>query len=85
MEMLSGSQISSFLSATSLVWASSIVLLMIGLVFFIKYKERHDSISNSRFLVLYILTIVLNALEYVMNIVMEKNPPYEVYVYKLYT
>ena len=84
MEMLSGSQISSFLSATSLVWASSIVLLMIGLVFFIKYKERHDSISNSRFLVLYILTIVLNALEYVMNIVMEKNPPYEVYVYKLY-
>ena len=56
MEMLSGSQINSFLSATSLVWSSSIVLLMVGLVYFLKYKERHGSNKNSHFLVLYIFT-----------------------------
>ena len=44
MDMLSGSQINSFLSATSLLWASSFVLIMVGLVFYIKYQERHDSI-----------------------------------------
>ena len=84
MEMLSGSQIDSFLSATSLVWASSIVLIMIGLVYFIKYKESHDSIKNTQFFVLYLLTIILNILEYVMNIIMQRNPSYETIIYKSY-
>lgn len=84
MEMLSGSQISSFLSATSLVWSSSIILLMIGLVYFIKHRERNESIKQSRFFVLYFLTILLNVLEYVINIVMQNNPSYETIIYKFY-
>ena len=84
MDMLSGSQISSFLSATSLLWVSSIVLIMIGLVYFIKYRERHDAGRNSKFFSLYIITIVLNVFEYVMNIVMQTNPPYETIVYRSY-
>ena len=84
MEMLSGSQINSFLSATSLVWSSSIVLLMIGLVFFIKYKGRNDSLINSPFFLLYVFTVVLNILEYVLNYVMQTNPTYEFLIYKFY-
>ena len=84
MEMMSGSQINSFLSATSLVWASSIVLMMVGLVYFIKWRESHDSIQNSQFLVLYLFTIALNILEYVMNFVMQTNPSYETIIYKSY-
>ena len=84
MEMMSGSQINSFLSATSLIWASSIVLMMIGLVYFIKYKERHDSIKNNQFFTFYLITICLNIFEYVLNLVMQKNPSYELYIYKLY-
>ena len=84
MEMLSGSQIDSFLSATSLMWVSSIVLIMVGLVYYIKYKERHDSIKNSQFFILYLLTIILNILVYVMNIIMRTNPPYETIIYKAY-
>ena len=84
MDMLSGSQIDSFLSATSLMWVSSIVLIMVGLVYYIKYKESHDSIKNSQFFNLYLLTIALNILEYIINIVMQNNPPYEIFVYKSY-
>ena len=84
MEMLSGSQINSFLSATSLVWSSSIVLLMVGLVYFLKYKERHSSNKNSHFLVLYIFTLILNIMEYVLTIVMQNNPSYEMIIYKSY-
>ncbi len=84
MDMLSGSQISSFLSATSLLWVSSIVLIMVGLVYFIKYRERHDSGRNTKFFLLYLITIILNVLEYVMNIVMQTSPSYEVFIYKSY-
>ena len=84
MDMFSGSQISSFLSATSLVWASSIVLFMVGLVYYIKFRERNDSIRNTKFFMLYIFTIVLNILEYILNIVMQSNPFYETFVYKFY-
>ena len=84
MEMMSGSQINSFLSATSLIWASSIVLMMIGLVYFIKYKERHDSIKDYQFFIFYLITICLNIFEYVLNLVMQKNPSYETYIYKFY-
>lgn len=84
MDMLSGSQISSFLSATSLMWASAIVLVMVGLVYFIKFKERHDSISKSQFFSLYVLIVVLNILEFFMNIIMQTNPPYEMVVYRIY-
>lgn len=84
MDMLSGSQIDSFLSATSLVWVSSIVLIMVGLIYFIKYKESNESIKNSPFFSLYFLTILLNVLEYLLNIVMHNNPPYETVVYKVY-
>ena len=84
MDMMSGSQIGSYISATSFLWASSIVLVMIGLVYFIKFRERHDSIENSQFLVLYVLTIILNVLELVMNKVMEQSPSYETIFYKSY-
>ena len=84
MDMLSGSQISSFLSATSLIWASSFVLIMMGLVYFIKYRERPDSIRNSKFFGLYLISVVLNVFEYIMNIVMQTNPFYETIVYKIY-
>ncbi len=84
MEILSGSQISPFIAATSLVWSSSIVLVMVGLVYFIKYKERNDSMNNSKFLLLYFLTIVLNIMEYVLNMIMDKNPSYEMFVYRTY-
>ena len=84
MEILSGSQISPFIAATSLVWSSSIVLVMVGLVYFIKYKERNDSMNNSKFLLLYFLTIVLNIMEYVLNMIMDKNPSYEMLLYRTY-
>ena len=84
MDMFSGSQISSFLSATSLVWASSIVLFMVGLVYYIKFRERNDSIRNTKFFMLYIFTIILNILEYILNIVMQNNPFYETFIYKFY-
>ncbi len=84
MEMLSGSQIDSFLSATSLVWSSSIVLIMIGIVYFIKYRERHDSLKNSNFFLIYVLTVILNVFEYILNIVMQSNPSYELVIYKIY-
>ena len=84
MDMLSGSQISSFLSATSLLWVSSIVLIMMGLVYFIKYRERHDSGRNTKFFLLYLFTIILNVLEYIMNIVMQTSPSYEIFIYKFY-
>ena len=84
MDMLSGSQINSFLSATSLLWASSFVLIMVGLVFYIKYQERHESIKHSKFFTLFLFTVILNVLEYVMNIVMQNNPSYEVIIYKVY-
>ncbi len=84
MEMLSGSQINSFLSATSLVWSSSIVLLMIGLVYYIKYIGRDESLIKSPFFLLYNFTVILNLLEYVLNFVMQKNPSYEHVVYKFY-
>lgn len=84
MEMLSGSQINSFLSATSLVWSSSIVLLMIGLVYFFKYMGRDDSLIKSPFFILYMFTVILNLLEYALNFVMQKNPPYEFLTYRFY-
>lgn len=84
MDMLSGSQISSFLSATSLVWASSIVLIMVGLVYFIKHRERRESIKSSKFFYLYLFTVILNILEFYMNIVMQNSPSYEIVVYKIY-
>ena len=84
MEMLSGSTIDEFLAATSLVWASFVVLIMIGLVFFIKFKERNDSIKRNKFFTLYILTLALNIFELYLNIVMKNNPSYEVIIYKTY-
>ena len=84
MDMLSGSQIDYFLSATSLVWASSIVLIMVGLVYYIKYRESHNSIKNSQFFGLYLLTFLLNILEYILNVVMHNSPPYETIIYKTY-
>ena len=84
MDMLSGSQIDYFLSATSLVWASSIVLIMVGLVYYIKYRESHNSIKISQFFGLYLLTFLLNILEYILNIVMHNSPPYETIIYKTY-
>ena len=84
MDMLSGSQINPFLSATSLVWSSSIVLVMVGIVYFIKFRERHDAGKNSRFFVLYILTILLNIFEYIMNGIMQTDPSYGIYIYKTY-
>ncbi len=84
MEMLSGSTIDEFLAATSLVWASFVVLIMIGLVFFIKFKERNNSIKNNKFFTLYVLTLTLNIFELYLNIVMKNNPSYEVIIYKIY-
>ncbi len=90
--MLEGSQIDQFISTTALVWASSIVLIMIGLVYFTKIKEKHDSFSKSHFLYVYILTLVLNIFEYVIYIIINENgftkiseaPAYVSPVFRLY-
>ena len=63
MKMFNGSNISFFTAASSFIWASLIVVIMIGLVYFIKYEERKDSFNNGHFLVLYIFTFILIILE----------------------
>lgn len=84
MEILSGSEIATFISATSLIWASSVVLLMIGLVYFIKYKESSITSDNSNFFLLYSMTIILNILEYVLNLIMGKGLTYAPTIYRIY-
>lgn len=84
MEMLGGSQIDAFLSATSLVWSSTIILIIIGLSYYFKYKDRNKSVNNFQFLTLYFLTFLLNILEYIINYVMQNSFEYEIYLYKFY-
>lgn len=84
MKMLDGAQNSSFLSATSFMWASTITLVIVGIVFLIKFRERHDYIKKTRFIIPYTLILVLNILEFFMIPIMENEPFYALYIYKLY-
>lgn len=90
MKMFNGSNISFFTAASSFIWASLIVVIMIGLVYFIKYEERKDSFNNGHFLVLYIFTFILIILELLITLSSEKelrlfsNSDYYTILYKIY-
>lgn len=73
MEMFSGGSVDSFISATALVWAALIILIMVGIVYFSKEKERKNTISENAFVALYFTTLLLNILEFSLYFIMRMN------------
>lgn len=71
MEMLSGGSVSSFISATALIWAALIILIMIGIVYFLKEKKGNKDLDEKLFIALYFDTLFLNIFEFILYFVMQ--------------
>ena len=61
-------KVSVFLSITGLVWCALFALIMIGVVFLIKRNsEREYDTNNKLFLILYIITMILIIMEFILQ------------------